>query len=505
MAYTSEIEKLEKRWAENPKGRNFAPLADAYRKAGELDRAIELCTAGLERHPDYVSAHIVFGRCLIDQKNDPGASAVFRKVLALDPENVLALKILAEIAARGGRYDEAADWLSRLLSADPMNGDAAEALARAKGRAAQLTATATPDPVARLVPEAARPPQRNRDLVIEHAPEEPTSPRLDVKGTPADIETFDGTLDFNAVAHSAAKADGIEVQEIEGLAHTQFESGIFAMPPEAAEDEPKIDLPLIMPDDGLDDAPQRAPAAPGGAASAPPAPPPAAVALSDDDGAADTATLSRAEPVLTETMAELYLRQGHQEEARRVYEGLLAKRPTDTRLRGRVEALARGGTGEAGRGTGETVQRFLKRILAGRPGAPAHSTPAARSPLEDAFAIAHADTEPSSAPEVVSPGEATRPATDSISLDQVFGDEGSRNSGAAPEAAPPAPSAAPPDTGGFSFDQFFSPTEQPPGGGEVAPATPEPPARSSGGRLRPPLEDEGDLDQFQAWLRGLKS
>src|SRR2546429_6719703 len=55
---------------------------------------------------------------------------------------------------------------------------------------------------------------------------------------------------------------------------------------------PKIDLPLIMPDDVLDAAPpppppvaetappfaaaQRAPAAPGGAASAPPPPPPAA-------------------------------------------------------------------------------------------------------------------------------------------------------------------------------------------------------------------------------------
>jgi len=514
VAYTSEIEKLEKRWAENPKGRNFAPLADAYRKAGELDRAIELCTAGLERHPDYVSAHIVFGRCLIDQKNDPGASAVFRKVLALDPENVLALKILAEIAERGGRYDEAADWLSRLLSADPMNGDAAEGLARAKGRAAQSASKPTSEPVARLVPEAARPPQRNRDLVIEHASEEPTSPRLDVKGTPADIETFDGTLDFNAVAHSAAKADGIEVQEevvlkpqdlvVEGLAHTQFQSGIFAMPPEAAEDEPKIDLPLIMPDDGLDAAPPEPQSVAEEAPPAAPAPP-AAVALSDDDGAADTATLSRAEPVLTETMAELYLRQGHQEEALRVYEALLAKRPADAHLRGRVEALAGGGTREAGRGTGETVQRFLKRILGGRPGAPAHAAPAARSPLEDAFAIAHSDTEPSSAPEVVSPGEATRPATDSISLDQVFGDEGSRSSGAAPEAAPPAPSPAPPDTGGFSFDQFFSPTEQPAGGGEVAPATPEPPARGSGGRLRPPVEDEGDLDQFQAWLRGLKS
>src|SRR5882724_7074116 len=198
VAYTSEIEKLEKRWLENPKGRNFAPLADAYRKAGELDRALDLCTAGLELHPDYVSAHIVFGRCLIDQKNDSGASEVFRKVLSLDPENVLALKILADIAQRGGRYDEAAEWLGRLLSADPMNGDAAEALTRAKGRAAQAAAKRAPEPVARLVPEAA-PPQPHRDLVIEHASEEPASPSLDVKGAPADIETFDGTLDFNAV------------------------------------------------------------------------------------------------------------------------------------------------------------------------------------------------------------------------------------------------------------------------------------------------------------------
>src|SRR5206468_1275849 len=200
------------------------------------------------------------------------------------------------------------------------NGGAAEALARAKGRAAQATAKATPDPVARLVAEAARPPQRNRDLVIEHASEEPASPRLDVKGTPADIETFDGTLDFNAVAHSAAKADGIEVQEevelkpqdlvVEGLAHTQYESGIFGTPSETAEsgDEPRIDLPLIMPDDVAEAGPppsvvaeeapsfaaaQRAPAASGGASSAPPAPPPAAVVLSDDDGAADTAALSR--------------------------------------------------------------------------------------------------------------------------------------------------------------------------------------------------------------------
>ena len=543
MAYTSEIEKLEKRWAENPKGRNFAPLADAYRKAGELDRAIELCTAGLERHPDYVSAHIVFGRCLIDQKNDAGASDVFRKVLTLDPENVLALKILAEIAERGGRFGEAADWLSHLLSADPMNGDAAEALARAKSKAAQSAPKQTPEPVARLVLEAAphSPPQPQRDLVIEHASEEPTSPSLDVRGTPADIETFDGTLDFNAVAHSAAKADGIEVQEevelkpqdlvVEGLAHTQYESGTFAAEPAEPEYEPTIDLPLIMPDDVTAAAPP-SPAPPFPAAPLPPpTPPPAAVVLSDDDGAADTAALSRAEPVLTETMAELYLRQGHQEDALRVYQALLAQRPADSRLRGRVESIAGGGAREAGRGTGETVQVFLKRILAGRPGTPASEPPdpPAGSSLDAAFAIAHSDPEPARAHAVVSPGEATRPAADSISLDQVFGDDSPRNSAPAlapevqlppPPAPPPAPSPspAPQQTGGFSFDQFFTASEPTGGAGEGAGgvagaaaslgesgAPAQAPARSSGGRLRPPVEDEGELDQFQAWLRGLKS
>jgi len=68
MAASSEIEKLERRYAENPDGRYFAPLADAYRKAGQVDRALELVRAGLEKHADYLSAHIVLGRCLLDKK-----------------------------------------------------------------------------------------------------------------------------------------------------------------------------------------------------------------------------------------------------------------------------------------------------------------------------------------------------------------------------------------------------------------------------------------------------
>jgi tetratricopeptide (TPR) repeat protein len=585
VVYTSEIEKLEKRWAENPKGRNFAPLADAYRKAGELDRALELCKAGLDLHPDYVSAHIVYARCLIEQKNDPGASDVFRKVLTLDPENVLALKMLAEIAERGGRFGEAVDWLTRLLNADPMNGDAAEALARAKARAAQSGGKS--EPVVRLVPETAQttpitparpavrrspspaslssqpppltpppPVTKQPDFVIEHVSEGPPPPKLDVKGTPTDIETFDGTLDFNAVSHGAARADGLEVQEevqlkpqdmvVEGLAHSQYEAGMIGSVPEAAtpdEELPTVDLPLIMPDEIGEPAAAPTPPRPSAASKPPPPPPPppppappppsappAAVALSDDDGAADTAALSRAEPVLTETMAELYLRQGHQEDALRVYEALLAQRPGDPRLRARVQSLTGrtgwlgggGGVGGVGGGagaTGETVQAFLKRILAGRLGARGAEggadvraressdspDPTGGSPLDSAFAVASEPEADSGADSAR--GEATRPAADNISLDQVFGDS-------LPPSAAPAPPAAPapsgPPSGGFSFDQFFSAGPDAGSGGATSSsseggAAPKAPARGSGPKARPPTEDEGDLDQFQAWLRGLKS
>src|SRR5207237_1167682 len=96
---------------------------------------------------------------------------VFRKVLAPDPENVLALKILADSAERGHRYAEAVDWLTRLLNADPMNGDAAEALTRARSRAVQSAGQSSPLPVAAPVRAAA--PEQVVRLVPEPPPRVP--------------------------------------------------------------------------------------------------------------------------------------------------------------------------------------------------------------------------------------------------------------------------------------------------------------------------------------------
>lgn len=133
MAYTSEIEKLERRHQENPKGRTFAILADHYRKAGEVDRAVALLREGLEVHPDYPSALIVLGRCHLDRNDYRAAEEPFRHVLQIDAENGIALKAMADIAEQEGRPGEAREWLETLLSIDGTNEGAREQLARVSG------------------------------------------------------------------------------------------------------------------------------------------------------------------------------------------------------------------------------------------------------------------------------------------------------------------------------------------------------------------------------------
>jgi hypothetical protein len=350
---------------------------------------------------------------------------------------------------------------------------------------------------------------------VEH--EEPADTTLSAAPS-GEVENFENPISFNPNAHAAAKADGLEVQEdvelnsqqieqveIEGLARTQYEgSGMFKLDapereaapggPDLDEALPQVDLPLIMPDDEMRAAFAQLQPPPPAAPPPPPPPPPspaaripAAVALSDDDGAADTATLSQAEPVLTETMAELYLKQGHQQDALRVYQALLAQRPNDTKLKSRVEHLSSGGR----KRSGVSAQAFLKGIWSGRGSAPP-AAPVEQSTLAAAFDAAGPP-----------PGEPSRPAQDHISLDSVFGDDAAHRPSAQPAEAPTPASK----TGGFSFDEFFA------GGKGGAPAaaaaeatSPKTPggSRASGRTNRPP-EDEVEADQFQQWLKKLKS
>src|SRR5574341_1987187 len=143
MPRPSEIEKLEQRYNEN-REQWFAALADAYRKMGNLDLALDVVRDGLQKRPNYVSGYIVLGRCLLQKPDDGAAAQAFEKVLSLDAENVIALKALSEGSERAGRLADAVRWLSRLLEVDPMNDEAEQGLARLKQAAAAAPPSAAP-------------------------------------------------------------------------------------------------------------------------------------------------------------------------------------------------------------------------------------------------------------------------------------------------------------------------------------------------------------------------
>jgi tetratricopeptide (TPR) repeat protein len=118
---SSNLEELFERFRQSPEGYAFVPLADACRKMGRVDEALEICDTGVKRHPAYASGHVVRGKCLYDSGNRAGAREAFDHVLLLDEHNLVALKYLGMIDADDGNLEAAEKHLNRILSFDPEN------------------------------------------------------------------------------------------------------------------------------------------------------------------------------------------------------------------------------------------------------------------------------------------------------------------------------------------------------------------------------------------------
>jgi tetratricopeptide (TPR) repeat protein len=122
MSSSARIDELRKKFDENPR-RFFAPLANEYRKAGDFEQAVFICQEYLPQQPGHMSGHIVYGQTLFDMGRDEEAKAVFETALTLDPENLIALKHLGDIARQADDLEGARSWYQRVLEADPRNDE----------------------------------------------------------------------------------------------------------------------------------------------------------------------------------------------------------------------------------------------------------------------------------------------------------------------------------------------------------------------------------------------
>ena len=127
------VQQWESRIKDNPRSLVFSRLADSYRKRGDIDRAINVCGAGLENDPTSLTGRIILGRCFLEQEKVKEAVEEFIKVVAADHRNQIALKMLADIYVRQGMNEKAGGLYSFLRSMDPHNDSVVTLCAHFKG------------------------------------------------------------------------------------------------------------------------------------------------------------------------------------------------------------------------------------------------------------------------------------------------------------------------------------------------------------------------------------
>jgi tetratricopeptide (TPR) repeat protein len=97
------IDDLRRRVERDPTSIAFAQLAEELRRAGQMQEAVETCRTGLSTHPGYVSARVTLARALAALDRLDEAQAELERVLRSAPENLTAVRGLADISRLGAR------------------------------------------------------------------------------------------------------------------------------------------------------------------------------------------------------------------------------------------------------------------------------------------------------------------------------------------------------------------------------------------------------------------
>ncbi len=547
MASSDRIDELKKRYDENPR-RFFASLANEYRKAGDLEQAISLCQTHLAEQPSNMNGHVVYGQALFEAGRYDDAKVTFEAALTLDPENLIALRHLGDIACTNGANDQARVWYERVLDADPRNDEIIALLENLQAESKRISGESPIVSAESIAPHEAgaaefRPPQ-----VITPLSNTPVSSPTPIVPIDA-VDTLQAPVDWALpvappVIPPRASLESIGLMDLS----IDFDSALGTPPPATpatpATPEALSDLmadPFAEPTTPEFQAwePPVVDLAP--SANEPPVPAAEAVQApaydeSIDMPFGDSLPAEPAPPFVTETMAELYLQQGFTAEALDVYRQLSAASPDDEGLKERVRKLERGDR------TSVSLEEVPEQaVVAVDDSAPlnARSYFAGLSARRAVQGNGRARATPSpaaprvSSPAVTVPSVAT-PASSGASvtsLDELFAggtispeDEhvalafaqvaGAVEMGAASvKGKPTAPAASelsldsvfreadarvtgtvPRQSQTLRFDQFFATA------GEDSEPPPPLPVSSPAGEPGSPAE----LQQFQSWLTGLK-
>lgn len=169
----------------------FAHVAERFRRAGDLQRAVALCRDGLRTFPEHVSARVTLGLALLDLGQHADARAELRHALSRAPDNLAAIRGMAALHDHGeSDLPGQDDWQAPEVEIAEA-AHAKEAHAENAGYAEVLAAESLWFDSASTVPMPESPAEP--ELTVEEPPE-PVTPRFELEDLLAQADGLDELL-----------------------------------------------------------------------------------------------------------------------------------------------------------------------------------------------------------------------------------------------------------------------------------------------------------------------
>lgn len=347
---TSEIAKLTERISRDPRSKLFVPLAEEYKKAGDIEMSIHVLTEGLKQNPGYITAKSLLGRLLYENGDLPGAQKELEDVVKAIPDNLIAQRKLGDIYVLTGRRPDALKHYKSAFSLNPKDAELASMVSDIEAGRDISNKITKPKPQPAPAAETQKPvvaPQAQASLkaetikmpgnVAQSAPPKAQGPGPGSDKTAASVhiqerEAAEEVLAVEPLEPSAPGPpspaetfDFLSEKEHAPAVSEEPSAGMFAMP-EVVEFKPRGE-----------EAPKPA--------------------LRQSEG---TPAAKGADDFSTNTLAELYLAQGFYDKAAEIYERMLADNPASEGLKNKLRQVkdlagtampaAEGSKAEAGMG-----------------------------------------------------------------------------------------------------------------------------------------------------------
>lgn len=176
----------------------FGGIAERFRRAGDLDRAIALCRDGLRKFPNLLSARVTLGWALLDKGLYDEAQAELEQVLRRAPDNLAAIRGLAELHDRAESAVPSMEQQGRWHQPEPIpSAEHAEVVAPAP------VAPVLDSPVVEQATASPIEIQTAADAAVEHAERlhthvEPLEPAALVNASEIVLESASSQLSVDA-------------------------------------------------------------------------------------------------------------------------------------------------------------------------------------------------------------------------------------------------------------------------------------------------------------------